>query len=1027
MRRILSFIILIIGCNVFAQNIALYQAFLGKYDFTMIGNTMNELPNGAGTYCDILTSSSATLNLQADQQVEAAFLYWAGSGSLNQADLDIKLNGTPITAERTFTTLIADRGIFGAFADVTALVQAIGNGNYTVSDFDLSAVISPYCGNGTNFGGWSILIVYKQDSLTNNLVNVYDGFVKVDQQHTTETITLSNLNVLHVVGNKIGFLAWEGDDNIAVSEQLRINGNLVSNPPLNPANNVFNGTNSFTNSNTLYNMDMDYFDINTFTNIGDNNLVVSLQSGQDGVIINNMVVVLNSEVPDATVEFEPILLTCDTRDLEINYRVNNTIATDILPAGTPIAFYADNILIGNSATLNDIPIGGFEDNTITITVPMNVPNAFTLRVVVDDDGNGNSTVIEFQEDNNEFTQNILLGVTPTINAFDNLTQCDTENSGSVTFDLTTVGNQMLGTQNNVLIRYYLNQNDAEDGNANNINTPNAFVSNQTNQTIWVRLEDPMGCFVVTSFTIQMLQAGMIAHPIDSIQRCSIGQQTIGVPTDLTENLNSVLNGANPNDFTITYHFSQNDAMSGANQIPDPQNFTNTVSPQTIWVRLESFDGCVQYGSFELIYHLNPLLVPNVSVEECRLGGIATFDLSQINPLVINNTNGLIFTYHNTQVDAQHGVNPLPTNYTPASTNETIWVRVENANGCVSEVAVNLLTIINTATLPNVLQVCDDPYFVNDERAEFDLTTYQNQVIAALAIPNAELTYYTSMNEAEFGLNPIPNPTQFTNTENPQIIYVRAENPNGGCGGVAQFTIEVLPVPELELPEYVAFCRDEIIKSYTVSPNNAIQSYTWINSDGETIGTTSEIIFDEPGVYTLIFEDGVNQCEGRRDIEVIFDQAPTITKIDVQGTNVSVYATGGSSPYTYTYNNGLTWNNYFQFQEVEPGVYDMLVKSKYGCVSTPYKFGVLGIPNVITPNGDGFNDYLTIRGLEMYPDSHIQIFDRYGKIFVDRKMDAYFKWDGKYQGRPLPTGDYWYIITTTNDLKFSGHITIRNRS
>src|SRR5690606_27821800 len=135
--------------------------------------------------------------------------------------------------------------------------------------------------------------------------------------------------------------------------------------------------------------------------------------------------------------------------------------------------------------------------------------------------------------------------------------------------------------------------------------------------------------------------------------------------------------------------------------------------------------------------------------------------------------------------AQNGVNPLPTNYTPASTNETIWGRVENANGCVSEIAVNLLTIINTATLPNVLQVCDDPYFVNDERAEFDLTTYQNQVIAALAIPNAELTYYTSMNEAELGLNPIPNPTQFTNTENPQIIYVRAENPNGGCGGVAQ--------------------------------------------------------------------------------------------------------------------------------------------------------------------------------------------------------------------------------------------------
>ena len=58
---------------------------------------------------------------------------------------------------------------------------------------------------------------------------------------------------------KIGFTAWEGDSNLAVNETLRVNGNIISNPPLNPEENAFNGTNSFTGSSQLYNMDLDFY------------------------------------------------------------------------------------------------------------------------------------------------------------------------------------------------------------------------------------------------------------------------------------------------------------------------------------------------------------------------------------------------------------------------------------------------------------------------------------------------------------------------------------------------------------------------------------------------------------------------------------------------------------------------------------------------------------------------------------------------------------------------------------------------
>src|SRR5690606_8653796 len=119
---------------------------------------------------------------------------------------------------------------------------------------------------------------------------------------------------------------------------------------------VFNGTNSFTGSNTLYNRDIDFFDINAYTNIGDNTLNVQLQTGKDVVLINNMVVVLNTQVPDATIMMQAESGSCDDRDISVNYTVSDLVSTDVLPAGTPIAFYGDGILVGTAATINDIAI-----------------------------------------------------------------------------------------------------------------------------------------------------------------------------------------------------------------------------------------------------------------------------------------------------------------------------------------------------------------------------------------------------------------------------------------------------------------------------------------------------------------------------------------------------------------------------------------------------------------------------------------------------------------------------------------------
>ena len=262
MKRFLLPFLIFLPFLVFSQQvvpITQHLQFNGRYDFTAFGNTLNIEENGAFGQCTILTQSSADLQLDPGQTFLSAHLYWAGSGN---GDFNVKLNGTSITAQRTFN-LTANSGLtyFSGYADVTNIVEQFGEGTYTFSDMDLNSVIGPYCPGGTNFGGWAIIVIYEDPSLNLNQITLFDGLDYVDATHNNINITLGPINAASDQAAKIGFLAWEGDAAIAVNESLRLNGVLIANPPLNPGNNAFNSTNSYTNSFDLYNMDLDYYNL----------------------------------------------------------------------------------------------------------------------------------------------------------------------------------------------------------------------------------------------------------------------------------------------------------------------------------------------------------------------------------------------------------------------------------------------------------------------------------------------------------------------------------------------------------------------------------------------------------------------------------------------------------------------------------------------------------------------------------------------------------------------------------------------
>lgn len=463
---------------------------------------MNTAPNGTGAPCTILTQSSATLNLNNNANIQAAFLYWSGSGTLAQADLNVQLNGTPITAQRTFTT-VGPTGLdfFGAFADVTNFVKTTGFVNYTLSDLDLTNVIPPYCPTGSNYAGWSIVVVYEDAVLPNRVVSVYEGFQIVDHTGQTATIALNGLNVTNVNNAKVGFLAWEGDDNIAVAEELRINGSIISNAPLNPANNVFNSTNTYTNATNLWNMDIDYFNVGSLISLGDTSMTVQIKTGQDLIIVNNILVALSSLFADATISIDKISVTCDSREVKVDYTVYNINGTTDLVKNVPVAFYVDNELVGQTVTKNIVAIGGSESGSITLTIPDTAGDNFTVIASVDDDGDKNSTVVEIDETNNTDSENGTLIFAPEVNEPTDIIDCDYNEKGYVIFDLTSKLWEA-STDNNVTVSLHESKAEAEKGTGAIKNYDSYELKSHTSKTIWVRVEDKIsGCANTISFKI----------------------------------------------------------------------------------------------------------------------------------------------------------------------------------------------------------------------------------------------------------------------------------------------------------------------------------------------------------------------------------------------------------------------------------------------------------------------------------------------------------------------------------------------
>lgn len=685
MKRIFfSYLFLFIAiATVYGQEIAQFEIFAGRFDYLAFGNTLNLTENGSDAPCEILTASTATFQLSSEQTVIAAYLYWAGSGT---GDFEVLLNDTPIIAQRTFTDQIDDaRVFFAAFADVTEILQSQGNGDYTLSELDITQDIEPYCPTGTNFGGWAITVIYEDDSLPLNVVNVFDGLESVSALNNELTIELENLNVLDNEDAKIGFVAWEGDAGLAVDETLSINGNVLSNPPLNPANNQFNGTNSFTDSSDLYNMDIDVYSIENNIDVGDTSALISLTSGQDFVMINSIITVLNSQLPDAVVLVDMTTSECESRELFVAYTIQN-IGTDILPSSTPVTFYIDDIAFQTTLTTTAIPFGESLVLFETLDIPDTINDDFILTIRVDDNGFGEGVVNEINENNNDSNAvAVSLNDLPIELPLLALTSCDEDGDGVSFFDLTTIGDAATGGDPFIVVSYHLLESDALE-NINPIQNPETYENIESLEFIFLRFTstEDEECLQIESTTINILTLPHLPE-LEDLEACDdMGNDGVAI-----FNLNPVLESIIEQQANVVVSFfrNENDALSNQNPIGSLDSYQNIPNQEFIFVRISNEEDIACFVISQFSISIQPVNMTNAlpNLIACNEGfEISTFDLSTVGDFFLVNSPASVTGYYLTEENAFQEMDPIEDifDYQNTSNPQTIFVRTDLNDGSV---------------------------------------------------------------------------------------------------------------------------------------------------------------------------------------------------------------------------------------------------------------------------------------------------------------------------------------------------------
>ena len=303
----------------FADDVLLRNSFAGNISYEITGGSMRS-PYTNTNEClnSQLVNSTGRIKIPAQSTIKAAYLYWSGSGDL---DNTVNFNGQTVSADAANShTLTIDidlrdnrtdnRPFFSARADVTSYITG-NETQHTVSGLEFARAIgnnnNNYCTGLLAYGGWSLVVIYENVTSASfqrlRVINVFDGFqqfwggsliIKPDNFVISQNPTTSG-------SGKLTHISWEGDSNISneragSNETLLFEGNILSQTG-NSNRNQFNSYSSGVDISgaSTSGVDIDVYDISRYLKSGQTSVTTTYSTGQDMVFLTAEIISVPNE------------------------------------------------------------------------------------------------------------------------------------------------------------------------------------------------------------------------------------------------------------------------------------------------------------------------------------------------------------------------------------------------------------------------------------------------------------------------------------------------------------------------------------------------------------------------------------------------------------------------------------------------------------------------------------------------------------------------------------------------------------
>ncbi|UOY05766.1 T9SS type B sorting domain-containing protein [Muricauda sp. SCSIO 64092] len=413
--------------------------------------------------------------------------------------------------------------------------------------------------------------------------------------------------------------------------------------------------------------------------------------------------------------------------------------------------------------------------------------------------------------------------------------------------------------------------------------------------------------------------------------------------------------------------------------------------------------------------------------ENPLDGIATFNLEDT-----FHTSGIAYLLYETENDRNNN-NAIDVSVPYSNTvafNQTLYYTAINENGCENYGVLNLEVLESPTdeTFTLTQTQCDT------ENPSAGIVTFNLE--DAFSTSGIVYSLYETENDRNNN-NAIDVSVPYSNTVAfNQTLYYTAINENG-CEnyGLVNLIVNPTPAPVFDFSKTLIFCNDDSpIELF--APDN-YHTYSWSTINGaeiNEIGTNPNIYISEIGDYRIEVGYGYTNngqqffCTSFQDFTVLPSGKAVIENIEIEyggsSQNTLSVIVSGDGNYEYSVDDFI-YQQSPEFTNLSSGNITVYVKDLNGCGIVSQEIAIIGFPRFFTPNNDSYNDTWNVIGISNnnLPNSIIYVFDKYGNPIV--QIDPLGNgWDGNFNGRPLPSDDYWYRAILEDGRRLSGHFTLK---